>query len=161
MLFCGTSPRMRGKPEADYGSFSSFAEHPRVCGENTGMMCISSRAIGTSPRMRGKLSEIYPRQKNQRNIPAYAGKTPAHPCYRPGRREHPRVCGENMRLFSGSDGTNGTSPRMRGKPTRPSNQSDPTRNIPAYAGKTPPKDSSTFQNAGTSPRMRGKRIGGF
>ena len=111
----GTSPRMRGKPEyttvrntqrrnipAYAGKTHATAqkcwfptEHPRVCGENSGV-CVNSVTItGTSPRMRGKRPAAVAAFVNVRNIPAYAGKT----------TRRPTLCG----TFSG------TSPRMRGK----------------------------------------------
>ena len=114
-----------------------------------------------------------------RNIPAYAGKT-LHGLRRGLlRREHPRVCGENLpgahKKFKGA----GTSPRMRGKPEHPCFLGLLQRNIPAYAGKTYHLQQKGYQSAehprvcgenrltmfcrrsfcGTSPRMRGKPQG--
>ena len=70
---------------------------------------------GTSPRMRGKLEFSNSISSKDRNIPAYAGKTDTTRDSRFLRREHPRVCGENImnphRLYR----LCGTSPRMRGK----------------------------------------------
>ena len=75
---------------------SSASEHPRVCGENTGVVWAATAALrnipayagktaiialvyavahGTSPRMRGKQLSYPLNQASSRNIPAYAGKT--------------------------------------------------------------------------------------
>ena len=71
----GTSPRIRGKPHADdtqvvttrnipayagktvatQSISSKSTEHPRVCGENHGVLLGLQAPNGTSPRMRGKL----------------------------------------------------------------------------------------------------------
>ena len=70
------------------------------------------------PRIRGENPADTPNTTRGRNIPVHAGKT----CYRPplGVRtmEHPRVCGENRNTRKLGPDHEGTSPRMRGKPTR-------------------------------------------
>ena len=106
--------------------------------------------------MRGKRFLLRLHIIHNRNIPAYAGKTPPTPT-----------------KWTQSPGT---SPRMRGKPYNDPTWEIPHRNIPAYAGKTRPGFTvrnrgqehprvcgenpwNTRQNsesAGTSPRMRGK-----
>ena len=153
------------------------AEHPRVCGENRPLRGRWGGGEGTSPRMRGKPQIVAVYGGVRRNIPAYAGKTPAQ-CPRTAyHEEHPRVCGENPGgpLFCSM--LLGTSPRMRGKLFGMCATSSKKRNIPAYAGKTqkifidPPRieehprvcgenrvlNCSSMMVSGTSPRMRGKR----
>ena len=90
--------------------------------------------------------------------------------------EHPRVCGENQRHPVRNCLQRGTSPRMRGKLSQAFLDAFPSRNIPAYAGKTFPVSHKTSPKPehprvcgenilvvfgivccwGTSPRMRGK-----
>ena len=113
-----------------------------------------------------------------RNIPAYAGKTDCTSIMMPGRKEHPRVCGENDAVFCRGFGFPGTSPRMRGKLAPLRAAAKRSRNIPAYAGKTRQWQSPHQPNPehprvcgenlgsdrcwsaseGTSPRMRGKHL---
>ena len=50
-------------------------EHPRVCGENIFLIFGGLDLGGTSPRMRGKRANLLRFDCEQRNIPAYAGKT--------------------------------------------------------------------------------------
>ena len=131
----GTSPRMRGKPEAfdylggDGRNIPAYAgktptvrhatpvveEHPRVCGENGADSVFQGSSIGTSPRMRGKHLHAEGVAYAFRNIPAYAGKTHSARCYPWSTREHPRVCGENLPFPKRWVINIGTSPRMRGK----------------------------------------------
>ena len=193
----GTSPRARGKPFGgliilvDYGNIPAYAgktvklachvparsEHPRVCGENPGVSLKSSAICGTSPRMRGKLPLQWESFSGRRNIPAYAGKTTTARWRVVWKKEHPRVCGENVSIINLFANMQGTSPRMRGKPLVRRGRSPGRRNIPAYAGKTirqqrghhlkkeHPRVCGENQRlscprlgrAGTSPRMRGKR----
>ena len=126
--------------------------------------------------MRGKPRTPGRGPVQQRNIPAYAGKTRGFSCAREARSEHPRVCGENPPLIGGRHHHSGTSPRMRGKLKKKVIKAIEDGNIPAYAGKThisksamaisrehprvcgenPGTPRPVSKPSGTSPRMRGK-----
>ena len=91
----GSSPRMRGTPwpscedkphpgiiPAYAGNTTSRAapcpdawDHPRVCGEHTGVGAANVTAKGSSPRMRGTPVLRGIRTQGGRIIPAYAGNT--------------------------------------------------------------------------------------
>ena len=136
---------------------------------------MSSLRYGSSPRMRGALSELSGYRGPARIIPAYAGSTGGYWLVRVNRGDHPRVCGEHLGNKVGSDGLEGSSPRMRG--ARPVGWSRLRSRgiIPAYAGSTRSsltllvvqKDHprvcgehrrcpwSRWMAAGSSPRMRG------
>ena len=151
-------------------------EHPRVCGENAGTKEYDSNMSGTSPRMRGKRRWCPRKGKALGNIPAYAGKTTTRQFRHHQAKEHPRVCGENLRLAYSVRVNGGTSPRMRGKLESKRFYSLRLRNIPAYAGKTDIDHDDALlrsehprvcgensaasrrspRKPGTSPRMRGK-----
>ena len=129
--------------------------------------------------MRGKPKNDSRRGQNQRNIPAYAGKTGNTQQAGKMTKEHPRVCGENGVLGGDCVANCGTSPRMRGKLLGVMVGHFSSRNIPAYAGKTPDDGCAARETAehprvcgensaawaavmtscGTSPRMRGKHQG--
>ena len=131
-------------------------EHPRVCGENIIRVLDQGDRVGTSPRMRGKHGLTHFSNVCARNIPAYAGKTTSLICLRSAPAEHPRVCGENWLRFFRWWRHYGTSPRMRGKLSKPWLVTAVKRNIPAYAGKTNEFLYASARQGGTSPRMRGK-----
>ena len=86
--------------------------------------------------MRGKPPDVGSEHDVQRNIPAYAGKTPTRFPRTACREEHPRVCGENTSRAPQACAWVGTSPRMRGKHAKAVMEVARKRNIPAYAGKT-------------------------
>ena len=69
-------PAYAGKTGAEKANQMTTTEHPRVCGENPGKDTITWTMEGTSPRMRGKRRLRRRRRHFERNIPAYAGKTP-------------------------------------------------------------------------------------
>ena len=140
LLKLGSSPRMRGTPEENVvvlnngGIIPAYAgntlsifpsnafkrDHPRVCGEHEVVTNYADAAKGSSPRMRG--TQKHPRGTvgAEGIIPAYAGNTSNCHMGRALARDHPRVCGEHRQ--GGKYGTNGigSSPRMRGTPSRPS-----------------------------------------
>ena len=134
------------------------------------------RRTGSSPRMRGKQA-AFPLARLYRGlIPAHAGKTRRLTFAKTSFKAHPRACGENKTTRRGSLTPAGSSPRMRGKLSRPGLGPGERRLIPAHAGKTRalrcacaatrahPRACGEnlgkmfFQIAasGSSPRMRGK-----
>ena len=131
--------------------------HPRVCGENVGILAsyhrplwlipayagktsatvaISPSDAGSSPRMRGKPQPAVNQRWRGGLIPAYAGKTWPRTGRPRGVSAHPRVCGENSFVSARNSASRGSSPRMRGKPQKVHQSNRYLRLIPAYAGKT-------------------------
>ena len=110
-------------------------------------------------------------------IPARAGKTSTSSSSTAPQPAHPRACGENLRQCWRSVPAAGSSPRVRGKRSRPRRPRPRPGLIPARAGKTrgtprrrpwPPahpracgenrgRGSPLGTRRGSSPRVRGKR----
>ena len=153
----GSSPRMRGAPilrpptstrariipayagstGMRYRAEHGFEDHPRVCGEHYPSSRSIENSRGSSPRMRGALVMV-PRPPLQLGIiPAYAGSTGRPGFAHAARGDHPRVCGEHFRTFSGAFLSGGSSPRMRGAHGHRDGGNRVGRIIPAYAGSTP------------------------
>ncbi len=127
--------------------------------------------------MRGKQPMVHSGTRNERIIPAHAGQTRTAGAGRCGHADHPRACGANPSSLAICVVSNGSSPRMRGKPQRGRRRQRRDRIIPAHAGQTtparplgaPPSDHpracganvacsrSRMPMTGSSPRMRGKR----
>ena len=152
------------------------ADHPRACGANRFRWNLNHVASGSSPRMRGKPISMSSVVVDPRIIPAHAGQTCSVLTIMAGSADHPRACGANERsawLFAVESGS---SPRMRGKLVAylPANRRP--RIIPAHAGQTIGRRSSSkwtsdhpracgandagggglHVGSGSSPRMRGK-----
>ena len=130
----GSSPRMRGAqkpaimPHMPYRIIPAYAgstlaiharrggrqDHPRVCGEHLGNICIVMMWWGSSPRMRGAPGISQWRFCPSWIIPAYAGSTRTYRTHRYRGRDHPRVCGEHNTNQTRTRDRSGSSPRMRG-----------------------------------------------
>ena len=131
--------------------------HPRVCGENRGVMTAPNQGGGSSPRVRGKPNRRYHAATVGRLIPACAGKTRVPRSSWLIARAHPRVCGENFfnALFAAS--RPGSSPRVRGKQLFVlANRVGPGL-IPACAGKTG-KCLMYLLHLGAHPRVCGENF---
>ena len=90
-------------------------DHPRVCGEKQSETLTNARRTGSPPRMRGKVVVHSCVVAYLGITPAYAGKSIQYhvivrPCW-----DHPRVCGEKIRVCDARDRATGSPPRMRGK----------------------------------------------
>ena len=108
-------PAHAGKTHRPYGESLRPAEHPRARGENRQPGRAPQPDSGTSPRTRGKLELQSWSDREQRNIPAHAGKTSPPRGTIAHYWEHPRARGENLDNANYSNVKEGTSPRTRGK----------------------------------------------
>ena len=129
-------PAYAGKTFESSSRTVSPGKHPRIRGENYGAELPSAWAPETSPHTRGKLQAAKKSLLEVGNIPAYAGKTPAHPPNPASSQKHPRIRGENPLAALKASVLIETSPHTRGKLTQQHFKDECSRNIPAYAGKT-------------------------
>ena len=107
-----------------------------MCGENLGVANRLAHRVGSPPRVRGKPAHS-PRPAARRRItPACAGKTNRSKCIEHGRKDHPRVCGENNVELIDTGIMLGSPPRVRGKHSRGKHGARQERITPACAGKT-------------------------
>ena len=136
MLNAGLIPARAGKTHTSPQQSRCPEAHPRACGENL-VKCVQCKnKLGSSPRVRGKLDLDGTPCVRIRLIPARAGKTMMPLIALDKTGAHPRACGENLKTFSATHGTPGSSPRVRGKPWRCPRPTKNARLIPARAGKT-------------------------
>ena len=153
-LRSGSSPRVRGAgrhyPQADQpqgiipacaGSRSASrprpstaGDHPRVCGEQFFWGALFSVLVGSSPRVRGAGHVLDGLQKLLGIIPACAGSRAWSTGPPVPRRDHPRVCGEQVCERCKEAVDEGSSPRVRGAAARLLNRRAGRGIIPACAG---------------------------
>ena len=155
----GLIPAWAGKTNARMVWSSQAMAHPRVGGENPRYSIVIGPSQGSSPRGRGKRGLGAGDTLTVGLIPAWAGKTRFGVGLASGRWAHPRVGGENVKSDSWTSLTSGSSPRGRGKPTTPAANPAPSRLIPAWAGKTAGRSTSSTPH-GAHPRVGGENFGG-
>ena len=91
----GITPAYAGKSIDESMTIPAEGDHPRVCGEKTGLPFVKVAQIGSPPRMRGKVPKFWARLR----VPV----------------DHPRVCGEKAAYLRAVWVPKGSPPRMRGK----------------------------------------------
>ena len=151
-------------------------DHPRACGANEHRVHVAVSEDGSSPRVRGKRPSHVRKGFRKRIIPARAGQTRCLVSERQVSPDHPRACGANLYMKMWARGSDGSSPRVRGKLVRVLGRVALGRIIPARAGQTvallsaanaPPDHpracganawdgTSAPPDFGSSPRVRGK-----
>ena len=70
----GITPAYAGKSRQALPAVLQTGDHPRVCGEKSGVAIRTSAFRGSPPRMRGKGSNAFRLEPAEGITPAYAGK---------------------------------------------------------------------------------------
>ena len=132
----GITPACARKTQGQTPSKNGDKDHPRMCGENPTYQQPDVHRLGSPPHVRGKphAGEILP--SLTRITPACAGKTHDPLLATPEDWDHPRMCGENLRLITNILTYLGSPPHVRGKPMIRCLQPQKTGITPACAGKT-------------------------
>ena len=148
-----------------------------MCGENRCGISIQSVCAGSPPRVRGKPTTTRRGSRPRGITPACAGKTSYGIRSVSFNRDHPRVCGENLRPPMSAPARIGSPPRVRGKQAESFTGITLSRITPACAGKTKYENGATVNTrdhprvcgenftplpfpmmvVGSPPRVRGKR----
>ena len=111
-------------------------DHPRMCGEHSPAATAARCRSGSSPHVRGTPDKDDATVHCRGIIPACAGNTRNTVILAVVRGDHPRMCGEHLRLTSKSLRAGGSSPHVRGT-HRPARRAMGSRGIiPACAGNT-------------------------
>ena len=110
----GIIPACAGNSRAPHESVCSMWDHPRVCGEQLGLLSTRCKLAGSSPRVRG--TDALPQSTTFSGgiIPACAGNSKKETATQSKARDHPRVCGEQAKQLLLCTKFPGSSPRVRG-----------------------------------------------
>ena len=118
VVISGIIPAYAGNTQTGHSSSSIPWDHPRICGEHQIPVHERVQREGSSPHMRGTLTTVSLLMPIRGIIPAYAGNT-LRPFTELVRvRDHPRICGEHRFYRLCRLAAEGSSPHMRGTPTR-------------------------------------------
>ena len=151
----GITPACAGKTRWQRLGQRATRDHPRVCGENRISVSETTSCRGSPPRVRGKQSGIPHRIFAVGITPACAGKTDRRDAWTRRERDHPRVCGENSTKKASCCDSEGSPPRVRGKPRRLTVYECLVGITPACAGKTQ-KSRSAALGRRDHPRVCGE-----
>ena len=132
----GITPAYAGKRSPRNVPMPQDGDHPRLCGEKFGDCGNSPPAIGSPPPMRGKDATEHIVNSGNGITPAYAGKSVGNYIAVCRNRDHPRLCGEKVRLYHAEQSALGSPPPMRGKVYGTLHAQCGRRITPAYAGKS-------------------------
>ena len=111
----GITPACAGKSRSWPSRCRSARDHPRVCGEKLLNGEAKAMQRGSPPRVRGKDIQTIVLQNQGGITPACAGKRHNARSQVNRLRDHPRVCGEKLRLCEFLLSSLGSPPRVRGK----------------------------------------------
>ena len=154
----GITPACAGKTFGGFSRSGRAGDHPRVCGENGSGKGAGDVGKGSPPRVRGKQIFINCREFCKGITPACAGKTSDNFLYSARRGDHPRVCGENLRVAAARFFSGGSPPRVRGKHKHSAPCLALVGITPACAGKTFPSFQPSFRSQ-DHPRVCGENLG--
>ena len=174
----GITPAGAGKTKTNQRTVKHDEDHPRRCGENSSLRPTQRVFSGSPPQVRGKRLSCAKIRPYNRITPAGAGKTVDSVHDVSIAQDHPRRCGENLRVRASSIRSRGSPPQVRGKQGQGKLLCGKNRITPAGAGKTcgmclPQRDGRDHprrcgENAaipadlpslqGSPPQVRGKRI---
>ena len=90
------TPACAGKRQLALVTNVPNRDHPRVCGEKTGLSSRISPCGGSPPRVRGKVATLTFFRLFSGITPACAGKSKFKNIFFHGCKDHPRVCGEML-----------------------------------------------------------------
>ena len=131
----GITPAYAGKRGRRAATPHSPQDHPRICGEKMGMVCIIGGFAGSPPHMRGKVYGKTGVSTFLGITPAYAGKRLLWQVADYQLQDHPRICGEKPPLRCTRSIQSGSPPHMRGKVLLYLKSLSQLGITPAYAGK--------------------------
>ena len=150
-------PAYAGSTSRPGTSAGGPSDHPRIRGEHHSAWSEERIGGGSSPHTRGARAGQRRERRPGRIIPAYAGSTLGARRYRCGPWDHPRIRGEHLGGALHVSGARGSSPHTRGALGCRALAPNLVGIIPAYAGSTASKRSSTSSSR-DHPRIRGEHV---
>ena len=140
-------------------------DHSRVCGEQWQSDPAAVVRVGSSPRVRGAGTDVARVGGVRGIIPACAGSSNASRYTARGRRDHPRVCGEQQLVHKRRKLPRGIIPACAGSSVCGPQMPFLARDHPRVCGEQLLSSFLHLYRMGSSPRVRGAaadvaRVGG-
>ena len=153
----GITPAQAGKSKLALCTPSCPTDHPRACGEKNKELEGVWLPMGSPPRGRGKGVVEGGHVEVNRIIPAWAGKRRCTAACNGLCWDHPRMGGEKRALFGELVYPLGSPPRGWGKGAENLPAITFHGITPAWAGKSPKRDTAVAVN-GDHPRVGGEKV---
>ena len=155
----GITPARAGKSWTPDGWMCSRKDHPRACGEECDVDAYHKMPFGSPPRVRGRVY-LLNTCSNCRITPARAGKRGAGSLHGQPAEDHPRACGEELRIFAPGRKVKGSPPRVRGRGAPDQGAGRGHGSPPRVRGRVGDR-AGPHLILGITPARAGKRISGF
>ena len=155
--FVGITPACAGKRCQLVHAYDDGWDHPRVCGEKSSRGRVDLLRLGLPPRMRGKVLFRSFIVQPFGITPAYAGKRFDQRRQFVESEDHPRMCGEKLRMCRRTVARLGSPPHVRGKDRCTVSAAYHAGITPACAGKSGSLRFSTAR-CRDHPRMCGEKL---
>ena len=130
------TPAYAGKTGRVRGEYARDGKHPRLRGEDFTLILVANTRSETPPLTRGRHCAKARKYEEDRNTPAYAGKTAGAGSVFGSAEKHPRLRGEDHLKIDKSELAEETPPLTRGRRFMEAQTRIARGNTPAYAGKT-------------------------
>ena len=151
----GITPACAGNSFADTTEASSSADHPRVCGEQVCNRLDRSPLRGSPPRVRGTAAGRDLAQEAMRITPACAGNSRSEMHQIQENQDHPRVCGEQVRIHHAIQLTFRITPACAGNRKKEGDEMPENADHPRVCGEQPMCRLRISWHTGSPPRVRG------
>ncbi len=152
----GITPACAGKTNASISDRPSRRDHPRMRGEDLHVAENDGGVRGSPPHARGRLGNTHSLRSCQRITPACAGKTTTHLAGATGRRDHPRMRGEDRERSTLSARCRGSPPHARGRLVLPRIHNCSVTDHPRMRGEDTSASIPGAMYSGSPPHARGR-----
>ena len=155
LVAAGIIPACAGNTGHRGGGTLPAWDHPRMCGEHSGVDLATYGPQGSSPHVRGTPRRLRTAGRMGGIIPACAGNTGCSIGALIGRWDHPRMCGEHRVPVDDETVGEGSSPHVRGNTSSAFLSSAVFWDHPRMCGEHFEGGADCRTMQGSSPHVRG------
>ena len=150
----GITPACAGKTAWVKAAYSSWRDHPRMCGKDIRVSAGIFTRSGSPPHVRERLNAAVSMIQPARITPACAGKTDTVHSDIIRQEDHPRMCGKDLIKISAPQSLAGITPACAGKTAQEGNDDDEFWDHPRMCGKDTIKVENLATPVGSPPHVR-------
>ena len=152
------TPACAGKTCRGFANNSGSSDHPRMRGEDEGVVLVVVVSPGSPPHARGRPQTGGELLEVSRITPACAGKTPDFEGRQWARADHPRMRGEDWSWPTARRRPGGITPACAGKTPLSTSPRRPSRDHPRMRGEDALLAIVAWPAMGSPPHARGRLL---